>query len=1086
VDSERLRSVEAVFHGAAELRGDAREDFLRGACGSDADLRREVDALLAADDGISGFMSPERRARPSLPVPESMGGYQIIEEIDRGGMGVVYRARQPGLDRVVALKVIISGQLASREEIERFEREARAAAQLDHPHIVPIYEVGASGPFHFFSMKLMDGGTLARPIGALDRSPPAVARLVEKIARAVHFAHERGILHRDLKPANILLDGDGEPHVSDFGLARRLEGGDTLTLSGQLLGTASYMAPEQASGVKGAVTVAADIYSLGAILYELLAGRPPFVADSAFETLRKVVDEEPEPPRRQAAAVPRDLESICLRSLEKSPSNRYPSAALLADDLARFAAGLPVDARPISGAARAWRWCRRHPALAAIASLVLVIAVGASAFSVRLASQGRTILAHLVEARLNEAERSALVPAPGQKTIGLDRIREVAGRERSLRMRNAAAACLALWDVKVDWRRPVFTPTTNRAVLSPSFLLYATGDRDGTIRVCRTESDEELARFGSRGAPDAGAGSPQAIDLLRFSPTERYLASVDRQRGLRFHDWRRREDLFDRAFGVTARVAASFSFHPGGSRAALVDGTSEIQRLDLGARSVLPPLQLGESATGIAWSPDGARLAAAGAGDVLVLDAESGQISHRLPHGGAFCNLAWHPGGGILGFTAGRHVQLWDLELRQRFRAFEVTIAGEPTLAFHPGGEVFATSSYEYSLRLWSLAGENLVRVDGRGEDPYFSSDGSRVGAFRAANEMGVWKLLPSAVCSQVLAQLRSPGPTTVDASGRFLVAGAQVFDLKRHELHRPLPAGLSAYSIFLPQREGIVTELDAGVCVSPLALSRRQGAHGTVEHLRIGPPRLIHQPRPAGIAVSPDGSYVAVTAAHRVRLYETSSGAPLAEFPHLNSTFPAVSPDGRWLASGPLHGEDLRIWDVTGRSPAVVRPGRVAVLSAVPLFSPDGRWLVVSTYTEVQVLEVGRWDAPPKVYEHPSFNEAPLPIAVSPDSRVLARVASPVAIDLTDLESAAELATLRWRDPQVLTRIEVGLDGTALYATSRDHGVRIWDLRRLRRELRELGLDWDAPDLPSERASGEFLPVEIEIDFGDLAGRRR
>ena len=245
--------------------------------------------------------------RPPLAVPhERVGDYELLDELGRGGMGVVFRARDHRLNRDVALKLILTGQLASGAEVKRFQNEAEAAAQLEHPHIVPIYEVGESGGRHFFAMKLVEGGALSERISNLKSqiSNADAAKLMSAVARAVHHAHQRGILHRDLKPGNILLDAKGEPLVADFGLARRVDGASSLTLSGTALGSPSYMAQEQASGGSRAVTTAADIYSLGAILYELLAGRPPFVAATPLETLRKVVEEEPVPPwvvRRQQA-----------------------------------------------------------------------------------------------------------------------------------------------------------------------------------------------------------------------------------------------------------------------------------------------------------------------------------------------------------------------------------------------------------------------------------------------------------------------------------------------------------------------------------------------------------------------------------------------------------------------------------------------------------------------------------------------------------------------------------------------------------------------------------------------------------------
>ena len=342
---------------------------------------------------ISSFSSlgVERPAGPKpLLAPRTFGKYDLVSEIARGGMGVVYRAREHELGRVVALKVIAAGPQASPDEVRRFRHEAEAAAALAHPNIVSILEVGEIDGQPYFTMPLLEGGSLASRIAGLRETPRVAAALLATVARAVHFAHEHGVLHRDLKPSNILFDAREEPHVVDFGLAKRIDAGASLTGTGDPLGTPRYMAPEQARCDRKAITARTDVHALGAILYEVLAGRPPFDADSSVEILRRVAEAEPERPSRIRPRTPRDLETIALKCLEKDPARRHGSALLFAAELERWLTGVPILSRPAGSLERARKWARRRPALAALILVSTLFLVGATVTSLFVAASFRS------------------------------------------------------------------------------------------------------------------------------------------------------------------------------------------------------------------------------------------------------------------------------------------------------------------------------------------------------------------------------------------------------------------------------------------------------------------------------------------------------------------------------------------------------------------------------------------------------------------------------------------------------------------------------------------------------------------------
>lgn len=461
------------------------------------------------------------------------GDYELLEEIARGGMGVVYKARQASLNRPVALKMILAGQLAGEAEVKRFHAEAEAAANLDHPNIVAIYEVGEHAGQHYFSMRLVEGASLATEAHKSEaRGQRSAAQLSAKVARAIHHAHQRGILHRDIKPGNILIDTKGEPHVTDFGLVRRIAVDSSLTGSGAVMGTPNYMAPEQATGKTKQLTTAVDIWSLGAVLYFLLTGRPPFEGATPLETLRKVVDEEPVPPsqvlrnrqrqeapssqaviRNPRSAIDKDLVTICLKCLEKDPQRRYASANALADDLERWLRREPITARSITCWERGVKWSKRNPAIATLLAAVVVSVVAGLAgvsYQWRRAEEARREALAAYEQASDTAQVLGFTLA--EMAAETDRTR-VAMRSPDgrwlLQVSNNAAAL-----VDMNSRPPVVIRLKQEAQIrfaafSPDSRRFVTALSDGTARIW----DVQAGRTVGQALQHKGA-----INCARFSP----------------------------------------------------------------------------------------------------------------------------------------------------------------------------------------------------------------------------------------------------------------------------------------------------------------------------------------------------------------------------------------------------------------------------------------------------------------------------------------------------------------------------------------------------------------------------------------
>ena len=475
----------------------------------DRDLSDHLNAITQPGSTVSfhhdlGFDDLDSTLRPppgaASDAKAHVAGYEIIEVLGVGGMGIVYKARQPRLDRFVALKMIRAGSSARPEDLARFEIEAKAVAAIEHSNIVRIFEIGEHDGLPYFSLEYLPGGTLAKKIGGKPQPFDDAARIVEVLARAMHVAHENKVIHRDLKPGNVLFAADGTLKITDFGLVKRLESDSGQTRSGSILGTPSYMAPEQARGESQQVGPAADQYALGAILYELLTGHPPFQGTSVLDTLDMVRNKEPVPPSQLQPKTPRDLETICLKCLEKDIARRYPDALTLAEDLRRFRAGETIQARAVSDTERAWRWCRRNPKIAilssVIAALLFCVFAGAIVVAVtaRKAEQQQKMAA--AAARAASDQNRGLVDAQLDLIILLDRkLRDVPAiqdeREQILlsASKRLEAAGRAMTDLGGDAKWSAQDEANNWRVLARASQAL------GKLNLMRNQVGEAMVQF---------------------------------------------------------------------------------------------------------------------------------------------------------------------------------------------------------------------------------------------------------------------------------------------------------------------------------------------------------------------------------------------------------------------------------------------------------------------------------------------------------------------------------------------------------------------------------------------------------------
>jgi WD40 repeat protein/tRNA A-37 threonylcarbamoyl transferase component Bud32 len=920
----------------------------------------------------------------------AVAGYDILAVLGRGGMGVVYKARQVKLNRVVALKMILAGAHAGPAELTRFRTEAEAIASLQHPNVVQIHDVGEQNGQPYFALEFVDGGSLEQRLTGTPHAPRKAAQLVETLARAVHAAHGVGIIHRDLKPANVLLTRDGQPKITDFGLAKRLGSETGQTQSGAIVGTPSYMAPEQAAGKVGAVGPAADTYALGAILYELLTGRPPFKAETPMDTLLQVLDDEPVRLRRLNSKIPVDLETICLKCLEKQPHRRYHSARALADDLHRFLEDEPIRARPMTQVGRMLSWMRRRPAVAALLGVSLVALLSvigggvAVAYNARLSrAMAETLAARQREQEARLAEDKARHAEEEQKRINEAAAasnlyaKRLALAERDLAAGNVARAERLLADLQ---------PTADKPDLRHWEWHYLK-------RLCHAE--EATLK-----------GHSRDVVAVAYDPggTRLVAASWDNTVSIWDVAGRRRLHVLKGHTNWVRGVA----FRPDGKRLTSVsdDGTIQVWDPATGANLGVLAVHTGP-VTSVAYSPDGRRLISGGAdGTVRLCDADDGQhvVVHKA-HTGRVTSVVFGSDGHHASAGMDRTVRLWDPAAPGGGRVLRGQSQAIHCVAFSPDGRLLASASEDRTVRLWEAAtGHEVVTLLGHNSPVRglaFSPDSRRLAT--AGNVLKVWDVKTAEELATLRGHGRAINGVAFSPDGRHLATAG------------------------------------ADATVKLWSATDNPEVRRLTGHLK----------GVADLAFSPDGKRLAAAGGDgNVRIWDVATGREercFRKYPDKDASCVAFSPDGKRLLS--CSDYDLTMWDLAeGRELYTIQS-----CGARAVFSPDGKTLATADYTRnseghwLGYLSLWNADGGAKIRSTPELPGMLFRLVFSPDGTRIAGVVG------TNMVLVADIRTVR---PELIIVVEsrqmYGLayspDGRRLYADAGGFNtpaeLRVWDTR--------------------------------------------
>jgi WD40 repeat protein len=1087
--------------------------------------------------------SPTPAPAPAPP------GYEILSELGRGGMGVVYKARHLALNRIVALKVLRDGALTEADD-RRFRREAEVVARLAHPNIVSIYEVGEWGRQPYLALEYVEGSSLREWLGGSPQAPRPAAELVEVLARAIHHAHQQGVVHRDLSPGNVLLArpdvaaslqlADSAqapigklqtcrhvPKITDFGLAKHLTDADRQTRTGDVLGTPSYMAPEQAQGRAHDVSPATDVYALGAILYELLTGRPPFKAPTVMGTLLQVVSAEPVPPARLQPTVPRDLETVCLKCLAKEPARRYASALALADDLRRFLAGEPVRARPVGPLGRAAKWARRRPAVAALlAALVLVSAAGAALVSWKWAeavrqkglaeesAEAEARARHGAEQDRDRADKLREEAEQREARLALERGHELCRRgslskgllwlARSLELAERTGNGPLARAVRInlgDWRRQL----TEVALVMPLPGPFHTATFDNTgkkvLVAANLVAREYDAQSGRPVGPAMvtvslahGGDNLRQVRCVAYSRDGKVALVARSNGGALLWDVVKRRNVRRLAHGTKDIWAVDFSAD---DKTLLTAGTDEkghsVRFWDRATgRPVGKPLRhsADQRIWGAAFSPNDHLVVTAGADRVARFWdwRTGGPRDAALPHQDEVTIVQFSPDGkAVLTGCRDGTVQLWDVMTRKPIGPPVFHLGDITALAFRPDGRAFLTGSRDRSARLWHMATRQPLATfqhEGTVSAVALSPDGKTC-LTGSEHELRLWRLPEELSLGPPLAHNQPVFSVALSADDGVLLTGskdrARLWSVARGKL-------LAHWGGDAPSSNTV-----RAVALAPdgrtVAIgSWHHGAHlfrfvGPGELSRLGPPidrPFKYEDSVPLLALGKSARHLFMkqeSAGQRVEMWEWKDGAIERQrtFAHpANVALLAVGPGGDLLTG--CENRTVYVWDTaTGKRVALAQPDAVHAVAQ----ARDGHTLLVGCADGAARL----WDVRTGRLRGALHHQGDvLAVAFSPDGKTALTGSADQMVRLWDVATAAPLGPPRWHAGAVQA-VAFSHRGDRIVSGSHDRTAQFW-----RGTTEPLQGRWQAIKAWAEVLAGVELAsgAERALGEGELAQRRK